>query len=223
MLDLLQNLFHKIYNFYEIIRLFDYNWGGDFKKVFILPFDYSSWIINKIIFSSSSGFYFINYNFFVTLIIIILVSLLYFLLFYLIWNDFHKIFNKKIIKKEISDKKANYYLIFCPLVPYLWLILAFIIWLKYKISYSEFLKKVLIWLLIKSIIYFLFRIYSFYTNYVFTNLKHPGEVWEFNILNEYFLYDVDCAVALIIIFIIPFLIFTMSSIYYFLISKKSNN
>lgn len=225
-------LYTQIKHFLDFISMSWIYLINDFiYEILFLPIYFISGIFNHISFDKSISIYgdvFLDYRYFLLWILtIFLISILYFIIIYLLWKKFNviykNIFKKEIIKKEISSQKANYYLIYCQLIPYLWVILTFIIWLKYKITYIELIKKVSFWLMIKVIIFSIYFITILISLEFHNALYICWEAWEFEIMNEDLFYGISSLNILIIFYLIPFLIFTMSTIYYFLISKKSNN
>lgn len=211
MLDLFKIIVLFLDNFYENIFFIEYFYK--LPKILIIPYYFFVWNFHLSVFFHwfifteiyLFNFYFLNLIF--SLILIFIIWSFIQILIYLIWNDFYKIFNKKITKKEISDKKANYYLIFCPLVPYLWLILAFIIWLKYNIKIKKILKAIFYWNLIKLWIYVFLIIFSYLLSVYY---KSP---------DDYIYYFFSS----LIIYFLVISIFITASIFYYLIAKKSNN
>jgi len=171
---------------------------------------------------------YLDYRYFLLcMLIIFLISIFYFIIIYLLWKKFNviykNIFKKEIIKKEISSQKANYYLIYCQLIPYLWIILTFIIWLKYKITYRELIKKLSFWLMIKVIIFTIYFIWTLITNEFRESIYIYWPFPDFEVSNWYFLYWISRLSDLIIFYVIPLLIFIISTIIYFNNLKKSNN
>lgn len=206
MLDLFKIIVLFLDNFYENIFFIEFFYK--LTDILIIPYYFFVWnfhlsvFFNSVISSKIYSFNFQLINIIFSLILVFIIWSLIQILIYLIWNDFYKIFNKKIIKKEISDKKLNYYLIFCTFVPYLWIITTFIIWLKYNIKIKKILKAIFCWNLIKLWINLFLIIFSYLLSIYY---KSPDE-------------DIYYFFSSLIIYLIIISIFMISSIFYF---KKS--
>ena len=90
-------------------------------------------------------------------------------------------------------------------------------------EYRELIKKLSFWLMIKVIIFTIYFIWTLITNEFRESIYIYWPFPDFEVSNWYFLYWISRLSDLIIFYVIPLLIFIISTIIYFNNLKKSNN